>query len=79
MMSKVASSSPQLRSGKPQGLRKDKPTCSHCGIIRHTVEKCYRLHNYLQEFKFTRNKGGSHSANHVQDSEHQLIPHLSIT
>jgi hypothetical protein len=78
MMSKTASS-PQSRSGKPQGLRKDKPTCSHCGIIGHTMEKCYRLHGYPPGFKFTRNKGSSHSANNVQDPDHQSIPHLSIT
>jgi len=79
MMSKIAYSSPQSRSGKPQGLRKDKPTCSHCGIIGHKMEKCYRLHGYSPCFKFTRNKGGSHSANNVQDSDQQPVPFLSIT
>jgi hypothetical protein len=77
MLSKVSSLSPHSR--KPQAPRKDKPTCSHCGIIGHTMEKCYRLHDYPPGFKFTKNKGSSHSANHVQDFEHQLFPHLSIT
>jgi hypothetical protein len=79
MMSKVASSPPQIRFGKPQAQRKDKPTCSHCGIIGHTMEKCYRLHDYPPGFKFTKNKENSRSVNHVQDSEGHPIPHLSIT
>jgi hypothetical protein len=69
MLSKVAS--PSSHSGKPQAQRKDKPMCSHCGIIGHTFDKCYRLHGYPPGFKFTKNKGSSHSANNVQDSEHQ--------
>jgi hypothetical protein len=26
---------------------KEKPTCSHCKIYGHTVEKCYKLHEFL--------------------------------
>lgn len=51
MMSKTASSSPQFCSGKPQGLRKDKPTCSHCGIIGHKMEKCYSFNDILITYK----------------------------
>jgi len=79
MMSKVSSSSPNNRSGKTQTSHKVKPTCSHCGIVGHSVEKCYRVHGYPPGFKFTKNKGHSSSANTVQDSEGTSIPHLSIT
>ena len=36
--------------GKNYG-RKERPLCSHCGITRHTMEKCYRLHRYLPGYK----------------------------
>uniref|UniRef100_A0A2N9J5R4 Retrotransposon Copia-like N-terminal domain-containing protein n=1 Tax=Fagus sylvatica TaxID=28930 RepID=A0A2N9J5R4_FAGSY len=40
-----------------QGFQKrDKPTCSHCGLIGHTMEKCYKLHGYPLGYK-TRGKG----------------------
>jgi hypothetical protein len=79
MMSKVSSSSPNNRFGKTQASYKVKPTCSHCGIVGHTMEKCYRVHGYPPGFKFTKNRGHSSSANTMQDSEGTSIPHLSIT
>uniref|UniRef100_A0A2N9EEU4 Retrotransposon Copia-like N-terminal domain-containing protein n=2 Tax=Fagus sylvatica TaxID=28930 RepID=A0A2N9EEU4_FAGSY len=40
-----------------QGFQKrDKPTCSHCGLIGHTMEKCYKLHRYPPGYK-TKGKG----------------------
>jgi hypothetical protein len=81
MLSKVpTTTSPfQARSAKSPAMRKDKPLCSHCGLLGHTVEKCYRLHGFPPGFKFTKNKGGgTHSANQVQDSETSPSP-LSIT
>jgi hypothetical protein len=73
LMSKYVTSSSPSRSGKLQFLHKDKPTCS-CGIIRQTIEKCYKFHSFPLGFKFTKNKGGSpHSANQVQDFK----PHFS--
>jgi hypothetical protein len=38
-----------------QSFRKPKPVCSHCGVIGHTVEKCYKIHGFPPGFKFTRN------------------------
>lgn len=29
---------------KQGNYRKDKPICSHCGMTRHVVDKCYKLH-----------------------------------
>jgi hypothetical protein len=78
MMSKVSSSSPNTRSRKPQAPHKVKPICIHCGIVGHTVEKCYRVHGYPPGFKFTKNIGHFSSANTVQDSEGTSIAHLSI-
>ena len=27
-------------------LRRERPLCSHCGIARHIVNQCYKLHCY---------------------------------
>ncbi|KAL4650764.1 hypothetical protein ACB092_01G111800, partial [Castanea dentata] len=29
----------------------EKPTCSHCGLHGHTLEKCYKLHGYPPGYK----------------------------
>lgn len=31
---------------------KDKPIYSYCNIKSHTIDKCYKLHGYLLEYKF---------------------------
>ena len=46
--STVAISAAKLNS-KP---KKDRPTCSHCGILVHTVDKCYKLYGYPPRYKF---------------------------
>ena len=30
---------------------KERPTCSHCGLLGHTVEKCYKIHVYPLGYK----------------------------
>ncbi|XP_075645624.1 uncharacterized protein LOC142616716 [Castanea sativa] len=30
---------------------KERPTCSHCGLLGHTVEKCYKIHGYPLGYK----------------------------
>jgi len=59
-----------------QGSRKPKPVCSHCGVTGHTIEKCYKIHGFPPEFKFTCNKsaGTSSSANQVQIIESSPLP-----
>jgi hypothetical protein len=36
-----------------QNYKKDRPMCSHCGVVGHTVKKCYKFHGYPPGFKFT--------------------------
>ncbi|KAL5537688.1 hypothetical protein UlMin_046008 [Ulmus minor] len=31
--------------------KKDKPYCTHCGILGHTIEKCYKIHGYPPGYK----------------------------
>jgi hypothetical protein len=46
--------------------RRDKPTCSHCGIVGHTIDKCYKIHGFPPGLKFTRSKP------HFNPSAHQV-------
>jgi hypothetical protein len=58
------------RYGKQGSFRKDRPTCTHCGVYGHTMEKCYKLHGFPPGFKFTRGKAvDNHSANQVSEQE----------
>ncbi|KAG6748876.1 hypothetical protein POTOM_048813 [Populus tomentosa] len=57
-------------------IRKDRPICSHCGIVGHTVEKCYRIHGFPPGYKFNRGKNAPPSANQVSGYN---TPQLPIT
>ncbi|KAJ1380923.1 hypothetical protein SESBI_45579 [Sesbania bispinosa] len=36
--------------------KKDRPLCTHCGILGHTIDKCFKLHGYPLGFK-NKSKG----------------------
>ncbi|KAI9162420.1 hypothetical protein LWI28_027130 [Acer negundo] len=38
-------------SGSFKGKR-DRPLCTHCGIVGHVMDKCYKLHGYPPGYKF---------------------------
>jgi hypothetical protein len=61
-MTKYAST-PQNQSAMQNASHKDHPTCSHFGVIGHTVEKCYIVHRYPLGYKFNKGKSNSHFAN----------------
>ena len=44
----AAASSVNLNSNS----KKDRPLCSHCNILGHTIDKCYKLHGYPPGYKF---------------------------
>ena len=37
-------------NNNPKG--KDRPLCTHCGKLGHTVVKCYKLHGFPPGYKF---------------------------
>jgi transposase InsO family protein len=37
------------------GHKKERPLCSHCGLLGHTMDKCYKLHGFLPGYR-TRGK-----------------------
>jgi len=78
----------QPRFGKPtysQNFRKERPLCTHCGLLGHLVDKCYKLHGYPPGYKPTRPRMQFSSANQVQDfqsspnSSRMSTPPLGIT
>ena len=60
--------------GRGQFQKRERLLCSHCGIIGHTVDKCYKLHGYFPGYKF---KNKVHSAN--QSSAFGEDHHLPFT
>lgn len=35
-----------------------RPTCTHCGLLGHVVDRCYKLHGYLLGY-WSKSKGTS--------------------
>jgi hypothetical protein len=63
------------RFSKPYN-RKERPSCTHCGFLGHTMDKCYKLHGYPTSYK-PRSRV-TYSANQVQEAS-QEEPILQIT
>ena len=40
-----------IHGSKPFKKGKERPTCSHCGLLGHTIEKCYKVHGYPPRYK----------------------------
>ena len=38
---------------------KDRPLCTHCGKLGHTMDKCYKFHGFPPGFKFKNNKNAT--------------------
>lgn len=53
----AAMASKSTPSYRPQGsrtqgfVRKERPFCTHCGLLGHTIERCYKLHGYPPRYK----------------------------
>ncbi|XP_022158736.1 uncharacterized protein LOC111025199 [Momordica charantia] len=40
---------PHSSSSSSQYKKKEKTVCTHCGIVGHMVDRCYKLHGYPQD------------------------------
>ena len=40
-----------------KNFKKGRPQCTHCGVMGHVVDKCYKLHGYPPGYKFKSTKG----------------------
>lgn len=40
-----------FHGGKKGNSKKDRPTCTYCGLVGHIADKCYKLHGYSLRYK----------------------------
>jgi hypothetical protein len=76
---------------KQPNFRIERPTCTHCSLLGHVVEKCYKIHGHAPGYKSNRTRIAasphSHSSNPLGHSAHQVqefseknyAPSLAIT
>ncbi|MCI32949.1 receptor-like serine/threonine kinase, partial [Trifolium medium] len=50
---------------KSKNGKKDRPLCSHCGVIGHVTDKCFKLHGYPPGYKKGKSISTQQSANAV--------------
>ena len=57
-----------------------RPQCTHCGVLGHVVDKCYKLHGYPPGYKF-KNKGSQATsfANNVVAVDTSLDESVNLT
>ena len=55
-----------VRDDQKKFKGKERPLCTHCKMLGHTVDKCYKIHGYPPGYKF-KNKT---QANTVEVSNH---------
>ncbi|KAL1308527.1 uncharacterized protein [Arachis hypogaea] len=73
---------PPQSQGRGRGMvKKDRPLCSHCGILGHTIDKCYKIHGYPPNFGKGRNMKPSihHVSTSQSTSDAQISPNLAPT
>lgn len=51
--------------GKSKSHMKDQPLCTHCGILGHTKDKCYKLHGYPPSYKKLKHQCQSGNVNQI--------------
>ncbi|XP_060961970.1 uncharacterized protein LOC133032138 [Cannabis sativa] len=65
--------------------KRNRPFCTHCNILGHTIEKCYKIHSYPPGFN-KQNKSKEAGANQVQtgteedttaSENHAMLPQLT--
>ena len=55
----LATKSQNFTTSGHNGKGKERPLCTHCGKLGHTMDKCYKLHGFPPGFKFKNNKNAS--------------------
>ena len=46
---------------------KERPLCTHCGKLGHTMNKCYKLHGFPPGYKFKNKNVMAHQVSFVTD------------
>ena len=52
-------------TAKPKSTKKDKTICSHCGLLGHTEDRCYKLHVYPSGYRKSQSKPALSQVNQV--------------
>ena len=64
----VRNSAKSLSDAKTKTGKKDRPLCSHCGVLGHTMDRCYKLHGFPPGY----GKGkGKQAVNYVSDTQQE--------
>ncbi|KAL5570625.1 hypothetical protein UlMin_027200 [Ulmus minor] len=48
--------------------KRDRPYCTHCKILGHTMDRCYKIHGYPPGYKFKINNNSNAAAHQVSTS-----------
>ncbi|KAL5550577.1 hypothetical protein UlMin_000753 [Ulmus minor] len=52
-------------SSASKNQKRDKPYCTHCKILGHTMDRCYKIHGYPPGYKFRSNNNSNAVAHQV--------------
>ncbi|XP_075670228.1 uncharacterized protein LOC142639996 [Castanea sativa] len=70
----LAAAKAMIHGSKSFKRGKERPTCSHCGLLGHTVEKCYKIHGYPPGYKIKARANQVLSFDFVQESATATTP-----
>ncbi|KAL5779742.1 hypothetical protein ACOSQ2_010479 [Xanthoceras sorbifolium] len=56
-------------SGNYKGQKKDRPYCTHCKFLGHTIDRCYKLHGYPPGYKLKSRDNSTAAVHQVSASE----------
>ncbi|KAA8517066.1 hypothetical protein F0562_017116 [Nyssa sinensis] len=63
------SGSQSSNSSASKNQKRDRPYCTHCKILGHTVDRCYKIHGYPPGYKFRSNNNSNAAAHQVSTSD----------
>ncbi|KAJ0011151.1 hypothetical protein Pint_33644 [Pistacia integerrima] len=55
----------------PKNQKRDRPYCTHCRILGHTVDRCYKIHGYPPSYKFRSNNNYNAAAHQVSTTDNK--------
>ncbi|KAA8531693.1 hypothetical protein F0562_006590 [Nyssa sinensis] len=56
-------------SSASKNQKRDRPYCTHCKILGHTVDRCNKIHVYPPRYKFRSNNNSNVAAHQVSTSD----------
>ena len=57
-----------------------RPQCTHCGVLGHVADKCYKLHGYPPSYKFkTKGSQAGSVANNVMATDNSPDESVNLT